>query len=290
MPKVSIGLPVYNGENYVAQAISALLAQSFQDMEIIISDNASTDNTKVICQEFAAKDNRIKYVRLSENIGAAPNFNKCVELSNGEYFKWAAHDDICRPEYIEKCVNILDENQDVNMCHTGTEIIGSDNQIISEYTLEDNAFSSDDPIERFANAIDKSHACITVFGLMRRDVLVDTPMIASFIGSDRNLIAEFALRGRILHAPERLFLSRDHGERSVRAVKLKDRGSWFDSKRPYSGNFFYLRNLSEHTRLLFRMRMTIANRLRGLGKILGWIWVTKRVLAWEIIGFGRIKT
>ena len=85
-PKVSIGIPVFNGEQYIGQALDALLAQSWRDFEIIISDNASTDRTEAICREYVARDARVVYHRPPENLGAINNFNRLVALSRGEYF------------------------------------------------------------------------------------------------------------------------------------------------------------------------------------------------------------
>lgn len=98
-PHVSIGMPVYNGGRYVKAALEAVLAQTFRDFELIISDNASTDATEAICREYAARDPRIHYSRNGENLGAARNSNRTVELATGQYFKWAHHDDLCAPEF-----------------------------------------------------------------------------------------------------------------------------------------------------------------------------------------------
>jgi len=112
-PRVSIGLPVYNGENYLEEAIDSILAQTYKDFELIISDNASTDRTPDICQAYANKDPRIRYYRNEKNIGAAVNFNRVFELSSSEYFKWAAHDDIIAPDYISECIEILDNDDSI---------------------------------------------------------------------------------------------------------------------------------------------------------------------------------
>src|SRR5260370_42097820 len=92
-PKVSIGFPVYNGENYVANALTRLLEQDFQDFELVICDNASTDRTQEIRLAFAHQDDRIRYFRNDRNIGLAANHARTFQLANGKYFKWAAHDD-----------------------------------------------------------------------------------------------------------------------------------------------------------------------------------------------------
>src|ERR1700726_2570792 len=97
--KVSLGLPVYNGERFVKHAIQSVLDQTFSDFELIISDNASTDSTPDTCEEFARKDPRVPYIRQEINIGAKANFNRVFEYSRGEYFKWVAADDVCGPRY-----------------------------------------------------------------------------------------------------------------------------------------------------------------------------------------------
>ena len=117
-PKVSIGLPVYNGEPFLSETIDAILAQTFKDFELIICDNASTDDTERICRRYAARDKRISYYRQHHNIGAAGNFNRVFNLSSGEYFKWAAHDDLIAPEYLARCVEILERDRSVVLCHS----------------------------------------------------------------------------------------------------------------------------------------------------------------------------
>ena len=112
-PKVSLGLPVYNGENFIAQAIESILAQTFTDFELIITDNGSTDRTPKICEAYAARDRRVAYSRNPENLGAAPNFNRAFALSSGRYFKWVAHDDLIAPEFLARCVKVLDNDPSV---------------------------------------------------------------------------------------------------------------------------------------------------------------------------------
>ena len=111
MPKVSIGLPIFNGEKYIRNALSSLLSQSFSDFELIISDNASTDSTQMICEEFANKDKRIRYFRQKNNIGIFPNYTFVLKQSSCDYFQWAAVDDLWHPEFLEKNIRVL-ENDD----------------------------------------------------------------------------------------------------------------------------------------------------------------------------------
>jgi glycosyltransferase involved in cell wall biosynthesis len=292
MPRVSVAIPVYNGENYLAQAIDSILVQTFTDFELIISDNASTDHTEEISREFMRKDARIRYFRNAQNLGAAPNFNRCIYLAVGKYFKWAAHDDVCLPNYLKLCVDLLDSDDSIVLCHTASRFIDARGAEFRDYTLEDNRFASFDPIERFHNTIDQEHWCISVFGLMRRDVLVNSVKIASNIGSDRNLLADLALQGRIVHIPSVQFLSRDHAERSIRALEVHERGCWFDTANPASGKYWLFRLLGQHIRLLFRRPLAFSDRVRGLFGLFRWGWcvhMTRREIRREILLIPGLK-
>jgi glycosyltransferase involved in cell wall biosynthesis len=97
VPRVSIGLPVYNGQNYLRCALDSILQQDYTDFELIISDTASADASPGICQELARKDGRVRYYRNETNIGARGNYNRVFELARGEFFKWASHDDEFHP-------------------------------------------------------------------------------------------------------------------------------------------------------------------------------------------------
>ncbi|MDH3692420.1 MAG: glycosyltransferase, partial [Gammaproteobacteria bacterium] len=131
-PRVSIALPVYEGEALVGRAIETTLAQSFEDFELIISDNASTDGTEDICRSYAAQDQRVSYHRNQTNIGASRNFNRAFELCSGHYFKWQAHDDEVAPNFLERCVEVLDEDASVVSAFSRMSVIDEQGAIIRE--------------------------------------------------------------------------------------------------------------------------------------------------------------
>jgi len=106
-PTVSIGMPVYNGEKYICEALNSLMAQTFTDFELIISDNASTDGTEAICREHTAKDSRIRYVRQPENRGGHWNFNFVLKEAKGIYFTWLAFDDALEINFLGETVNYM---------------------------------------------------------------------------------------------------------------------------------------------------------------------------------------
>jgi len=122
-PRVSIGLPVFNGENYLTEAISSVLNQTFTDLELVICDNASTDRTHAICCEYAAADQRVRYIRNESNIGAAKNYNLVWEKSTGTYFKWLAHDDRLLPGYVAATVAALEHDPGVVLCNSVVDYI-----------------------------------------------------------------------------------------------------------------------------------------------------------------------
>src|SRR5262245_39663132 len=111
-PTVSVGLPVFNGENYLAEAIDSILAQTYRDFELIICDNASTDATEKIARGYADTDARVRYHRNVTNIGGARNQTLAMNMARGRYFRLSAHDDKIAPTFLEECVKVLDERPD----------------------------------------------------------------------------------------------------------------------------------------------------------------------------------
>ena len=210
-PYLSIGLPVFNGEKYIRQAIDSVLTQTHQNFELIISDNASTDKTKEICCKYAKKDNRIKYYRSRRNRGAAWNWNRVFILSTGEYFKWVAHDDNMASNFLEKCIKVLDQDQSIILCHSKNAIINENGELVGKYDIG-TFIDSKKPHERFNQILKKTGIPWLIFGVFRRDALSKTPIFQGFIGSDWNLLAEVSLLGRIFEIQEYLFLRRDHKE------------------------------------------------------------------------------
>lgn len=127
MAKVSIGMPVYNGSAYIRMALDSLLTQSFKEFELIISDNASTDDTRNICQEYERKDPRIRYIRQKRNLGPIGNFDFVLNQAKGEYFMWAAHDDLWDSKFIASLIQVLELNSGLSMaqCQVTYELVGT---------------------------------------------------------------------------------------------------------------------------------------------------------------------
>lgn len=214
IPRLSVGLPVYNGQRYLAAALDSLLGQSFTDFELIISDNASTDGTEEICRRYAAKDPRIRYIRQPRNIGANPNHNFVLREGRGEFFKWAAHDDLYGRDLFARCVAVLDEHPDVVLCHADMAIIDETGTVVRrfDYTL---ATGSADPAERFRSLV-VTNGADDEYGVIRTRVLRSIRPRDSYHHASRPFIAEVAFRGRFHQVRELLYFRRDHPDRGDR--------------------------------------------------------------------------
>lgn len=259
-PRVTIGLPVYNGQNYLAETMESLLAQTCTDFELVISDNASTDRTETICREYAVRDERIRYYRQEENVGASANYNRVFELARGVYFKWAAHDDLLAPTYLERCVAVLDADPDVVLAYTQAKAIDDQGQVVKVYPGKHH-FSAAAPRERFYEFVLDPHPVVAVFGLMRRDVLGRTRLIGKYAGSDRPLLSELSLLGKFYEVPEHLFFYRFHEEQSWGGNKSPQaQQAWYDPRRADKITFPQWRLLREHVRSIERSPVGLADR------------------------------
>ena len=234
IPRVSLGLPVFNGEVFLESTLRSILGQTYADFELIISDNASTDRTEEICRAFEARDSRIRYVRNETNLGAAPNYNQAFELAVGEYFKWIAYDDPLEPDYLSKCVAVLDKYPEVVLCFTKAKIINEDSEEIGEDLYPVDVFTSE-PAVRFRNVTLGLDAVprvpIAVFGLMRSDAVRRTGLIGSYPSSDVVFLAELTLYGHCFEIDEALLQWRHHPRQSVRGELASDRNRslWFNT-------------------------------------------------------------
>jgi len=249
-PKVGFGLPVYNGERFLRVAIESVLAQTFTDFELIISDNASTDSTQEIVRDFARRDPRIRYVRNTHNIGVAQNFNQAFTQSTAPYFRWIAHDDYLEPQWLAACVRILDERPEVVLAHTYVNRVDRNGQIFGKKPMEFRV-RHERPSERFA-AVVRDREGSGVWGLMRSDVLRTTPLHGSYPGSDTVFVAEMALRGRFAFHEEYLFNLREHDFRHTgRAMTPEEEWEWWGQTR-FRSRFLIAPRVYYHMRQAIR--------------------------------------
>lgn len=215
-PLVSIGVPVYNGGRYMEKTICSLLDQSMSNFEIIISDNASTDSTASICQNFAQRDQRIRYIRQKKNIGAPQNWNFVVHEARGVFFKWASANDYCAPQMIEKCVKAMQTDPTIVLCYGQTQLIDENDQPI-KILADEKCFCAHRPSERFFDVCSYLGFNNAQCGLIRLEVLRQTRLDRMYPTGDLSLMAELVLYGCFKLVPE-VFLFRRHSSDSITSM------------------------------------------------------------------------
>jgi glycosyltransferase involved in cell wall biosynthesis len=288
-PRVSIGLPVYNGERYIEDAIDSILTQTYKDLELIIVDNASTDQTPQICREYATKDKRIRYYRNKINIGAVANFNRAFNFSSGEYFKWAAHDDVLAPEFLSKCINILDNDPSIVLCHSKTGRIDEHGKLVGlyNYNVKTDLLKSHERFGDFVLRRWQDDSWILIFGLMRANLLRMTKLLGKYIGSDVNLLAEISLIGRIYEVLEVLFFRRSHPQAfsnraSAKKLSNKEVIVWWVQNYRFSSRWW--RICIEYFKSVKRSPLKWSERLLGYAQILKWIAKVGWILMVDDVG------
>jgi glycosyltransferase involved in cell wall biosynthesis len=229
-PRLSIGLPVYNGGRYLAKSFDALLGQSYGDFELIVSDNASTDDTSDICRDYESRDARIRYYRQPRNIGSSPNHNFVAEVARGELFKWASYDDLYARELLARCVDALDERPDAVLAHSWTANIDETDAVFAApmYPLTTDGATAP---ERFRSVLFESGGD-DIYAVMRTDILRRVLPQDSYHHAEHPVVAALSLYGPFLQVPDWLFFRRDHPEQAERAcTSVRSRCANMDPRR-----------------------------------------------------------
>jgi len=285
-PKVSIGLPVYNGERHLVETIDSILAQTYRDFELIVSDNSSTDGSREICRRYAERDSRVRFFPSEVNKGAAWNFRRVFELARGPYFRWAPSDDVFAPESVAACVEVLDAHPDAVLCYPKTVLIDGASSVIKPY--DDNLdLRSDSPVERFRMAAHQIGLVNVMYGLMRTEKVRQTRLIRHYPGADIIFLLELTLYGKFVEINRPLFFRRMH-EQASSSMKsdVPQLQAYLDPSR--KGRFFARRwqtfsdqvvavlrgplNLIERAQLLyFLTRCAISSRDEYLRELVGMV-------------------
>jgi glycosyltransferase involved in cell wall biosynthesis len=246
-PLVSIGFPVYNGAEFLARAVDSILNQDFNDFELIIADNASTDETELLCRAYAKNDSRIRYVRNSANIGVNPNHNLVFEMSRGRYFAWAAHDIEQLPGMLSRCVREMQNGPGAPvLVYPRCELAGDSG--MPPGWEQPSIASSDPKPARRVNAVIRNIVFVTQhYGLFDAATLRKTRLNGSYPSSDYVLTAEVAMLGEIREIPEVLLRRTIQKDRGTAAV-INDKRAWVA---------FSTHNARSRTILSVRERLTL---------------------------------
>lgn len=277
-PRVTVGVPAYNAQRYLPLALDSLVAQTYQDIEILVVDNASTDSTPDIVQRYAERDPRIRYVRNPENIGAGRNFKRCLELARTEYFRWQSADDLSAPTFVERCVAVLDREPDVIQAYPRTILIDENGNELAKYDDPIETLS-DSPRERYLHVMNNLGLVNAYYGVMRTELLRRTGVHGAYLGADLIVQAEIALYGKIRAIPEYLYFRRMHAE-AHSAMTLGQAQAFYNPKRPRRRELTLWRQLGERLRSIERSPIPILEKVRLSGTILrGAISTRDRLLA-----------
>jgi glycosyltransferase involved in cell wall biosynthesis len=281
IPRVTIGIPVYNGERYLAQSIESILSQTFRDFELVISDNASSDSTERICRQYAERDPRVRYYRNERNHGAAWNHNRVVELARGEFFRWQCHDDYCSPTLLEKCLAVLDSEPDVVLCYPRFVRIDEDGRRLG--VKSSRVLGMAEPYERFKSMIYRRDSCEEIYGVARTAVIRKTALIGPYSNSDDTFLAELILHGKFREVSEPLFFYRRHSAQSTGVYPCRSaRMVWFDASVRALLAFPFLRLFAGYLSLLSRSPLSWRDKVRCYSAMVEWFWYFRHWLAEDI--------
>lgn len=283
-PMLTVGMPVYNADRFLAKSLDSILQQTFADFELLISDNASTDRTEAICLEYASRDKRIRYFRNERNMGAGWNFRRVYSQANGKYYKQAAHDDFLEPTFLEECIKALEADPGLVLAHARTRIVSRTGELV-EYYSSPLRFDSPDPLIRWHDLLLNDHMCFQIFGVFRMDALRRCPPQGSYVNSDGILLAQIGFLGRFWESEKFLFISTRHENQSMQTVpaRLKSKGfrlirrhgtlpcpEWWDPTKSRGINFPELRQLCEYAASVKRAPLSFAQKLHAYFLLLPW--------------------
>lgn len=237
LPLVSIGLFAYNEARFLRKSLESLLAQDYGNIEIVISDNCSTDETEAICREYVQRSHRIRYHRQPHNIGSAANSTHVLEQAKGKYFMWASGHDVWSPTLISTCVALLDEHPSAALACGPAHWIDEEDHAWDKESGWYDTRGMDAMLRFFTVFWGNAHP---ILGLIRTRYLRELPKIHTCVGADQIVLVELALKGDFLHAPDAAWWRRQPRKREsfadrMRRYKSSDFGlakGWVDRNLP----------------------------------------------------------
>jgi glycosyltransferase involved in cell wall biosynthesis len=279
-------MPVFNGAATIKSSIECLLAQTFGDFELVVSDNASTDSTGDVVRELAARDGRIRYLRQSENIGVNRNYTFVARVSRGEYLKWASASDWCAPTLLERCLAALEQESDAVLAAPRTRLFQSDLSEARDYP-DDVEILDDTPLQRFHHLLDSMRLNNAMNGLIRQSALRRTNLLDPYQGSDLVMMGHLALLGKFRLIDARLLYRRMD---PAGATALQDAATvrHYHYPTPSAGALFqHARHHLGWFRTVATAPMPVDQRLKALARVARGVYWGRRGLvddlqvAWE---------
>lgn len=280
-PRLTIGVPVFNGGKYIDDALRSIAGQDFDDMEVVVSDNCSSDSTEMICRDYADRDSRFRYVRHGQNRGGVWNVNYLVRVARGDFFKWSYYDDRLRPGYVQACMEALvSAGSGVVAAHSRVVVIDQDGDFLEERADSDLGLEHPAPHERVRRLL-RQLAGQLEFAVVRTDALRATRGIEPFIGSELALLTSLLIRGAAVQVPEQLLELRRHPDQ-YGATRLTE-GAWYayEHQRGRLLPFTWLN--VELTRAVLRSNVSVDEKARCVHAVLaGWTIPRWRAVAGDL--------
>jgi len=229
--KVSIGFPVYNGEEFLRKKMDSLLEQTFSDFEIIISDNCSTDKTCEICKEYEKNDDRVRYFRQEKNFGPVYNYNFVLQKAKYDYFVWTAADDVLLPKFLEKNLDVLEKNENFVGSMTKQKFYGIKdnrlkklNRLLGKMKMSFRPYAIysiiEEDYEKRLRKYMKGMPWPLFYGVFRTDVAKKSFMERSLVGFDGVFVLNILKFGKINLVNEPLFVAYGSGGQSKGMIYL----------------------------------------------------------------------
>jgi glycosyltransferase involved in cell wall biosynthesis len=265
-PTVSIGIPVYNGAPFLRETLECIAGQTWRDTEIVISDNASTDETPAICRAFADADPRVRYHRAEVNRGSAWNFNQVIRLSHGEYFKLANADDLCDRTLVAKCLAVLEAEPAVVACFGRTSLIDEAGRRLRDYD-DGLHLRHPDPEVRFMAVLSRLGLVNMTQGVTRLEPLRRTGLMGRYVGSDMVLVAELALHGEFHELEERLFHRRMHEDAFSGLASPDAQVAYMVPTQRGGSGLYYWRHYAGYCRAALRSPLPASRKAALLARI-----------------------
>jgi glycosyltransferase involved in cell wall biosynthesis len=199
VPRVTIGIPTYNRAAALRRALASALAQTASGIEVVVSDNASTDETSAVCAEFAASNPQVRILRAPSNAGPTRNFARVLEAARGEYFMWLADDDWLDPGCVAACLDEFDRNPRAALVASVTTFHDPDGAIVGQrHAREYRQRSALARVCRYFSTVRDNSG---FYGLMRRRDLLAVGLNDVMAG-DWLTVASMLARGAMISASQ----------------------------------------------------------------------------------------
>ena len=284
-PRFTVGVPVYNGERYLAATLDSLLNQTLDDFVILVGDNASTDGTADIVQSYVKRDARVRHIRHPKNLGAAGNYTRLCQMADTEFFRWSAADDCSGPRFLEACLEALERDEDAVLVYPRVILIDAEGRSLGDYA-ENLHLPQPRSADRFFALLNNVRLCNALYGVGRTAVVQRTRLLGAYRGSDIVFQAELSLYGKILEVPEGLLFRRMH-EGTFTSMTVQQQIAFNNPGARERHELYWWRHLREHIHSVLRAPLPADERLRILKGLLRRAVSGRDVLLHEILSAGR---